>query len=284
VPHARIAKKLGKSDGAPIAFDPSMMRAMLLLLAAGCAGQLTASTELDGSVLEGAATSATTTGSSPGTGGAGGGAGSDSTTGSATGVTTGSNVAAGGAPSGTGLGDAASAGPAVDGGFGGSSGGGPVVGEDAGEGSCAQSYIHVAYGGPPTNSDFDYKSVCNGDTALGSRPVGYFVKGQPGELVIAGCAGPDAPSPELHFVISSVSGPAAYSANAISFVDPKLNRWQYEGTTPSTQLGWTTTITTLDPVGGTISGHYIGKVQSNLGDAYLMGTFTVCHVPDQPPR
>lgn len=143
--------------------------------------------------------------------------------------------------------------------------------------ACQASMIHVALGEPQGNSDFDFKSVCPGAGAGPVVPVANFAGG---ELMIAGCASADEGSPGLRLAVQGASGPDQYSTNAIEFVDPALRGWSYAGSAPSTKLGWTTTISSIGPVGGLVTGTYIGALTSGGDTAQLMGYFSVCRGPD----
>jgi hypothetical protein len=137
--------------------------------------------------------------------------------------------------------------------------------------------IHVALGEPQGNSDFDLLTVCPDGAADSTVPVANFVHGQ---LVIAGCDSSDGGSPGLRISVSGVSGAGEYSTNDIAFTDPSLRDWAYQGSLPSTKLGWTTTIESVGSVGGVVTGTYIGALKSGADQANLMGYFKVCRGPD----
>ncbi len=152
--------------------------------------------------------------------------------------------------------------------------------EDGGPVTCPGGYVHVAVGTNVVNYDFDALAACAVDVGGASGAVGYFVGASSGELVIAGCTNSGTTSQGIRIVVSGVTGTGPYNTNAVSFVDRELVSWSYGGTQPSNLSGWTTTVTTFDPVGGIVEGTYIGAVVSGGSTDNLMGHFTVCHVPD----
>ncbi len=152
----------------------------------------------------------------------------------------------------------------------------PTVGASE---SCQAPLIHVAFGSDEGNTDYDFTSGCTADESAQVIPVGYRV----GEhLVISACAQPGPNSPSLRVELSAVTGPGQYSTNKVAFVDHKLRPWLYEGSIPSTDLGWTTTVESLGPVGSSVSGTYIGMLRTDTAEIHLMGYFGVCRVEDQP--
>ncbi len=152
--------------------------------------------------------------------------------------------------------------------------------------SPGSSFIHVAVGATDngSNHDFDVAAACAADVGTASGAIAYFVSGHPEQLVIAGCDNGQTPSAGIRIAVSGVSGTGTYSTNTVSFIDQDLEASSCIATQPPpASTSWTTTITRLDPVGGTVEGTYIGGPMVPVGKVNdLMGHFTVSHVPDQP--
>jgi hypothetical protein len=146
-------------------------------------------------------------------------------------------------------------------------------------GSCTVGLIHVALGTEVANSDFDYTSRCASDSdATHLDPFAYFVGSA---LVLSACASSEPGSPRLRIVASDVTGAGHYSTNSVSLTDRNRRLWAYEGSAPSTQLGWTTKVDELSAVDEAVSGTYAGQLTSASDVANLMGTFSLCRGPDR---
>jgi hypothetical protein len=158
--------------------------------------------------------------------------------------------------------------------------------------------IHIAVGvdnsDPGGNYDFDVDSVCAGDVGSSSGPVGYFVTGGGGALVIAGCTSNQASSEGIQ-IVAKGAGTGTYETDAVTFVDRHLATWSYQGPAPvplpawlgdaaGTTAVWRVNITQVDDVGGTIAGTYSGTFVSGQRVENLMGYFHVCRAKDMAGR